>query len=114
VIELPHKQREAFTLPQRSRAISRSSSCARAGRLLKDQKPRSALLLPLWKAAAERASEVDPDEALTGPARRGDRKTIGRHLTRLKHDGDLRRAYALLSRMILKAYGHGTDGLDEL
>ena len=43
-------------------------------------------------------------EAVTGPARRGDIRTIAQHLDRLTSDPDLRRAYAVLSDLILRTY----------
>ena len=114
VLELPHKQREGLHLAATIASNFPVFLLREAGRLLKDQNLGLALLMPLWKNTAERAALLGPEEALTGPARRGDRKTVDKHLMRLMADRDLRRAYALLSRMILKAYGHRTDGLDEL
>jgi predicted short-subunit dehydrogenase-like oxidoreductase (DUF2520 family) len=64
------------------------------------------LLMPSFKAMAAKAAAIGADAALTGPARRGDLGTIRRHLDHLGHDPELRTAYALLSRMILRKYGH--------
>lgn len=114
VVELPHKQREGLHLAATIAGNFPVFLLREAGLLLKEQNLDPALLLPLWKASAEKAAAKGPEQALTGPARRGDRRTIDKHLLRLKGDRDLRRAYALLSRMILKAHGHPTDGLDEL
>jgi len=38
------------------------------------------LLLPAFVATAQRAATIGPAEALTGPARRGDKGTIHDHL----------------------------------
>lgn len=114
VIELPHKQREGLHLAATIASNFPVFLLREAGLLLKEQNLDPALLLPLWKASTEKAAAIGPEQALTGPARRGDRRTIDKHLLRLKGDRDLRRAYALLSLMILKAHGHPTDGLDEL
>ncbi|MBK9177029.1 MAG: DUF2520 domain-containing protein [Flavobacteriales bacterium] len=70
--------------------------------------------MPLWKLTASKVTTIGPEQALTGPARRGDASSIERHLELLKAEPDLRRAYALLSTMVLKAYGHSTDGIGEL
>lgn len=114
VHELPHKQREGLHLAATIASNLPVFLLGEAGRLLKEQNLDPALLLPLWKSSTERALAVGAADALTGPARRGDRKTVDKHLLRLKGERDLRRAYALLSRMILKAHGHPTDGLEDL
>jgi predicted short-subunit dehydrogenase-like oxidoreductase (DUF2520 family) len=114
VLELPHKQREGLHLAAAIASNLPVFLLQEAGRLLKEQNLDPGLLLPLWKSATQRAALMGPEEALTGPARRGDSKTIEKHLLRLNRERDLRRAYALLSRMILKTYGHDTDGLEEL
>lgn len=85
-----------------------------AQRLLREHDLPGELLLPLWSNSAQRAASIGPEQALTGPARRGDLDTLQQHLALLTADPDLRRAYALLSRSILKAHGHPTDGLEDL
>ncbi|MFZ1685906.1 MAG: Rossmann-like and DUF2520 domain-containing protein [Flavobacteriales bacterium] len=85
-----------------------------AQRLLREHDMPGELLLPLWSNSAQRAATIGPVQALTGPARRGDLDTLQQHLALLTADPDLRRAYALLSRSILKAHGHPTDGLEDL
>lgn len=87
---------------------------AEAQRLLSDHDLPGELLLPLWTNSTARAAALGPRQALTGPARRGDVKTLQAHLDLLTADPDIRRAYALLSRSILKAHGHPTDGLEDL
>lgn len=114
VHELPHKQREGLHLAATIASNFPVFLLGEAGRLLKGQNLDPQLLVPLWKAVTERAARIGPEEALTGPARRGDRKTIDKHVLRLTGERDLRRAYTLLSRMILKAHGHPADGLEEL
>ncbi|MEO8067129.1 MAG: Rossmann-like and DUF2520 domain-containing protein [Flavobacteriales bacterium] len=85
-----------------------------AQKLLREHDLPGELLLPLWSNSALRAATIGPGQALTGPARRGDLKTLQQHLALLTGDPDLRRAYALLSRHILKAYGHPTDGIEDV
>lgn len=67
------------------------------------------LLTPLWEATAAKAAELGPERALTGPARRGDKGTMGRHLEALAADPDLRRAYALLSELIARRFPRPSD-----
>ena len=74
-----------------------------AERLLKENGLSPELIHPLWQATTAKAS-LGAEQALTGPARRGDLRTIGQHLDRLTLDPDLRRAYGLLSDLILKSY----------
>ncbi len=78
-----------------------------AQRLLREEKLPPGLLDPLWKTTAQRAATFGPEHALTGPARRGDQRTVQEHLELLKHDPDLRAVYELLSTQILRTYGQG-------
>lgn len=77
-----------------------------AQRLLTGKGIDPSLLMPSFAAMAAKAETLGPEAALTGPARRGDIGTVQRHLDRLTHDPELRAAYALLSSMILRGYGH--------
>ena len=77
-----------------------------AQRLLREAKLPPSLLTPLWKATAAKAAMFGPEQALTGPARRGDTHTIQRHLDLLTQEPDLRAVYSLLSDQIMQAYGH--------
>lgn len=83
-----------------------------ARRLLREAKLPPDLLMPLWRGTAARAAAIGPEQALTGPARRGDRQSIESHLALLEGDPDLRRTYALLSARILEAHGHDSSGLE--
>lgn len=112
VLELTHEQREVMHLAAVLTSNFPVFLVREAQRLLKQQKLPPDLLMPLWRTTANKVSTIGPDQALTGPARRGDARSVQRHLDLLTADPDLRRAYALLSTMVLKAYGHGTDGID--
>ncbi len=114
VLELPHKQREALHMAAVLASNFPVFLFARAQRILQERNLPPDLLTPLWRSVAQKAADAGPDATLTGPARRGDRKTLGKHLDLLKGDRELRRAYALLTRMILAANGHATDGLEDL
>ncbi len=58
------------------------------------------------KEVIEKSLELGPDQALTGPARRGDQETIKRHLQLLKNAGkpDLEEIYLKISALIGKKY----------
>ncbi|MBP7408063.1 MAG: DUF2520 domain-containing protein [Flavobacteriales bacterium] len=112
VFELTHEQREVMHLAAVLTSNFPVFLVREAQRLLKQQKLPPNLLMPLWRTTANKVSTIGPDQALTGPARRGDTSSVQRHIHLLESDPDLRRAYALLSTMVLKAYGHDTDGID--
>lgn len=106
VTELAHAQRQRVHLA----AVLTSNFpvfLVREGqRLLRDVQLPKDLLGPLWITTAARVAELGPEKALTGPARRGDLRTIEQHLAQLSDDPDLQEAYGVLSNLILKAYGH--------
>lgn len=57
---------------------------------------------PLLKETMEKIATLTPLQAQTGPARRGDRNVINRHISML--DDDDARLYELISRQILDTY----------
>ncbi len=61
------------------------------------------LLQPLIKETADKIMLVDPYEAQTGPAKRGDQKTLHAHLSLLKSKNH-REIYTLLSNSIKTSY----------
>lgn len=106
VVELGPEQRE---LVHTAAAISLNFPAhllARAQDLLQNNGIDPSLLVPSFVAMAQKAAAIGASKALTGPARRGDIGTVRHHLDRLTQDPELRAAYALLSSMILRAYGH--------
>lgn len=58
------------------------------------------LLLPIIKETFERISDHDPALLQTGPAIRGDVKTMEQHLKLLKENKELKKIYSLLSKSI--------------
>ncbi len=62
------------------------------------------LLKPLLRETLEKLEDLSPLEAQTGPARRGDYKTILNHMELLK-DQKQREIYSLLSQSIQVTYG---------
>ncbi len=63
----------------------------------------SDILRPLIKETADKALDISPLDAQTGPARRGDTITFKKHLTNLTPDQQ--EIYKLLSHSISKTYG---------
>jgi predicted short-subunit dehydrogenase-like oxidoreductase (DUF2520 family) len=114
VVELPLEKRLLVHLSAVLAANFPVFLLREAGRLLENEGLSPDLLLPLWSSMSVKAAEVGPEHALTGPARRGDLKTIARHLEQLDGEPDLRRTYALLSELILKAYHPRTRGITDL
>ena len=106
VLQLPHEQRQYIHLAAVMASNFPVFLLGEARRVLKEHQLPPGLLNPLWRMTAAKAASIGPGEALTGPARRGDRETIDRHLALLAPDPDLRRAYALLSELIMRAHGH--------
>ena len=66
------------------------------------------LLHPLISETARKAVSGDPAAFQTGPAARGDKEIIKKHLERLSGDEELKEIYALLSKYLEKKYkDHG-------
>lgn len=110
VLELAHEQRQRVHLAAVLTSNFPVFLVREAQRSLAEQGLPADLLEPLWSATAANVLSKGPDASLTGPARRGDDKTIQRHLDLLKDDPELRRAYALLSELIQRTYGGDHDG----
>lgn len=62
------------------------------------------MLLPLLQETCKKMIAIGPEDAQTGPARRGDQVTIDRHLDHLRDSGPLLDIYASLSRHIRQTY----------
>ena len=60
------------------------------------------ILLPLISQTVEKVKKMDPLLAQTGPARRGDKKTMKKHLKLIGKDAALRDLYKDLSALIAK------------
>ncbi|MFL5762836.1 MAG: Rossmann-like and DUF2520 domain-containing protein [Bacteroidia bacterium] len=70
--------------------------------ILSSEKMSFDLLKPLIMETAEKVQNASPSVMQTGPAARGDLKTIKAHLKLLKHDKKLRSIYQLLSASIIE------------
>lgn len=75
-----------------------------ADSILKDQNLSFELLMPLIRETTDKLSVMSPQDAQTGPAKRGDVNTMNGHLAMLEHDPQLRKIYALISEHIVATY----------
>jgi predicted short-subunit dehydrogenase-like oxidoreductase (DUF2520 family) len=80
-----------------------------SSRILKDQDLKLEMLKPLIRETLNNSLEISPKKAQTGPARRGDRQTINRHLQFLSGHPDRAELYDFLSRHILTSFDHGAS-----
>ncbi len=77
---------------------------AEADEYLKENGLDMRILLPLIRETATKIEKLSATEAQTGPARRGDRSTIAKHLEMLQNRDDLKEIYQIFSQQILKKY----------
>ena len=77
---------------------------AQSSEILNEMKIDPRILRPLCEETIRKAFELDPDSSQTGPARRGDLKTIREHLEKLDDWEDSKGIYELLSNQILRKY----------
>lgn len=109
VEHLPFAQRQRLHLSAVIASNFPTFLLREAERLLAAHKIAPELLHPLWKATTEKALH-GADNAVTGPARRGDIKTIAQQMDLLKDEPELRRAYTALSDLIMHTYHPETRG----
>ena len=64
------------------------------------------ILLPLIRETADRLDRYPPGAVQTGPAARGDRDTIDRHLKLLNNYKEIRNLYELFTNLIEEHYHH--------
>lgn len=67
------------------------------------------ILHNLSKQAVKNGWEMDFPDAITGPASRGDYKTIEKHLQILESDPDLNQLYKIFSKLIVKKLDGNTN-----
>lgn len=82
-----------------------------AQKLLSAKKMRFDLLRPLILETAEKVQQQFPADVQTGPAVRGDAKTMNTHIQQLQSEPELEQLYRLLSQGIIKmdSSKHGTE-----
>ena len=73
-------------------------------KLLKEKSLNISILEPLVRETVNKAFSMGAEKALTGPARRGDRETINKHLNLLKDYNEEKEIYKLLTNYIINKY----------
>jgi predicted short-subunit dehydrogenase-like oxidoreductase (DUF2520 family) len=73
-----------------------------AQQMIKEKGIEPQILLPLLKETYEKFSEADPLANQTGPAARGDKGTLEKHLKMLENDPSLWEVYEVMSNSISK------------
>jgi len=73
-----------------------------AEELLKREDLNFDILRPLIVETAEKVKRMNPNEAQTGPAKRGDVKVMQEHMRELEPDPDYKALYTLISNSIIK------------
>jgi predicted short-subunit dehydrogenase-like oxidoreductase (DUF2520 family) len=79
---------------------------AEAEEFLQENGLQAELLRPLMEETVAKLHKMPAYEAQTGPARRGDRNTINKHLALLSEKPEWEEIYSLFSQKILKKYHH--------
>ncbi len=72
--------------------------------ILEEEKLPFELLLPLIRETVDKIEANRPEDMQTGPARRGDRETIARHLVYLKKFPNFEKVYRALTKNIGEMY----------
>ena len=62
------------------------------------------MLIPLIKQTAKKIKTNKPSSVQTGPAKRGDEKTIKKHLQLLEKYAEQKKVYELFTSLIKKKY----------
>lgn len=70
--------------------------------------PDFKLLLPLIRTGVRKIEKINPREAQTGPAKRGDKKVMQKHLELFEKENLLKKVYKDMSKLI-KEQQHGRD-----
>lgn len=60
------------------------------------------LIVPLIEETVEKLKYLSPQQAQTGPAIRGDRNVIEKHLVALEYNKDKQKLYSIISELIIK------------
>lgn len=76
---------------------------AAAADILRREQLPFEILLPIIREETEKIQKLTPEDAQTGPARRGDMKTIGMHLKTLETASE-KEIYSVLTNAILEKY----------
>lgn len=84
-------------------ACNFANACsAMAARILESHGIDFGVMLPLLDETVAKLHTLPPAEAQTGPAARGDRNVMNRHIEMLRDNPDLQNVYKVMSEMIMK------------
>ncbi len=75
-----------------------------ADELLAEKQLPFSILKPLIEETVEKALNMPPIQAQTGPAKRGDKTVIEKHLAMLEDKKDVQQIYKILSEAIMKRF----------
>lgn len=67
------------------------------------------ILKPLIQETIDKTHQHSPKQVQTGPARRGDRTTIKRHMDLLSHNENLRKIYSFVTDAMMEFYNSESD-----
>ena len=87
----------AYNFPTQDSITLLAESIALAGQAGLDPETARLGMTTLLAGAVNNLRDLEPADAITGPASRGDQGTIQRHLDALKHDPELQQLYQLLA-----------------
>ena len=79
-----------------------NACCAMAARLLEEHGLDFSMMLPLVDETTRKLHSLNPADAQTGPAARGDENVMDRHLSMLADHPDLQAIYKMISEEIRK------------
>lgn len=74
------------------------------GKLLESKNLDVSILEPLVRETINKAFAMNPENSLTGPARRNDKETISKHLMMLENKPEEKKIYELLTNYIINKY----------
>jgi predicted short-subunit dehydrogenase-like oxidoreductase (DUF2520 family) len=100
VQQIDSQQRRAIHLAAVFACNFSNHMMANAQELLRESELDFSILKPLIEETVEKALEVGPDNAQTGPAVRGDEKTLEKHRNLLENHARLLEIYNLVSQSI--------------
>lgn len=104
VIKIDSRQRKALHVAAVFASNFTNHMLSISNDLLKEYKLDSELLKPLIAETITKALAIGPDDAQTGPARRGDLELLDNHYAFLEENEEVAEIYKLVSQHILDRY----------
>lgn len=104
VVKIDSRQRKALHVAAVFASNFTNHMLSISNGILKEHKLDSELLKPLIAETITKALAIGPEEAQTGPARRGDLELLDNHFSFLGEDEEVAEIYKLVSQHILDQY----------